>query len=155
MAEYPLASQSMSLGRYASDVNAVVQAWDAAGNVGRLWRRDASLFSGADEARWMAWLDIVDIQLNETSHLLRAAEDAAGGNGGAPFQNVVVLGMGWPWQSALGAVFVSGCLFLLVTLTGVREQIVKGIPHSLRIAITVGIGMFLAPGTGQRSKRER
>ena len=62
----------------------------------------------------------------------------------AYFAYVVVLTMGYKWQVALGAVFVSGCLFLLVTLTGVREQIVKGIPHSLRIAITVGIGMFLA-----------
>ena len=94
MAEYPLASQTLSLGRYASDVDAVVQAWDAAGNVGRLWRRDASLFSGADEARWMAWLDIVDIQLKDTAHLQKAAQDATGGNDGAAFQNVVVLGMG-------------------------------------------------------------
>jgi AGZA family xanthine/uracil permease-like MFS transporter len=62
----------------------------------------------------------------------------------AYFAYVVVLGMGFKWQVALGAVFVSGCLFLLVTLTGLREQIIKGIPHSLRVAITVGIGMFLA-----------
>ena len=62
----------------------------------------------------------------------------------AYFAYVVVLGMGYKWQVALGAVFVSGCLFLLVTLTGLREQIIKGIPHSLRVAITVGIGMFLA-----------
>ena len=62
----------------------------------------------------------------------------------AYFAYVVVLGMGFAWQAALGAVFISGCLFLLVTLTGLREQIINGIPHSLRVAITVGIGMFLA-----------
>jgi len=62
----------------------------------------------------------------------------------AYFAYVVVLGMGWPWQSALGAVFVSGCLFLVVTLTGLRELIIRGIPHSLRTAIAVGIGLFLA-----------
>ncbi len=62
----------------------------------------------------------------------------------AYFAYVVVLGMGHTWQVALGAVFISGCLFLAVTLTGLREQIIRGIPHSLRIAITVGIGMFLA-----------
>ncbi len=62
----------------------------------------------------------------------------------AYFAYVVVLGMGIKWPVALGAVFISGCLFLLVTLTGLREQIIKGIPHSLRVAITVGIGMFLA-----------
>lgn len=62
----------------------------------------------------------------------------------AYFAYAVVLGMGVAWQAALGAVFISGCLFLLVSLIGLREQIVNGIPHSLRTAITVGIGMFLA-----------
>jgi AGZA family xanthine/uracil permease-like MFS transporter len=62
----------------------------------------------------------------------------------AYFAYVVVLGMGVPWQVALGAVFISGCLFLAVTLFRLRELIIRGIPHSLRIAITVGIGMFLA-----------
>jgi AGZA family xanthine/uracil permease-like MFS transporter len=62
----------------------------------------------------------------------------------AYFAYAVVLGMGVPWQSALGAVFISGCLFLLVSVVGLREMIVGGIPHSLRTAITVGIGMFLA-----------
>jgi adenine/guanine/hypoxanthine permease len=62
----------------------------------------------------------------------------------AYFAYVVVLGMGFPWQTALGAVFISGCLFLLVTVTGLRELIIRGIPHSLRSAIAVGIGLFLA-----------
>jgi AGZA family xanthine/uracil permease-like MFS transporter len=62
----------------------------------------------------------------------------------AYFAYVVVLGMGFTWQTALGAVFISGCLFLLVTVTGLRELIIRGIPHSLRLAITVGIGLFLA-----------
>jgi adenine/guanine/hypoxanthine permease len=62
----------------------------------------------------------------------------------AYFAYVVVLGMGFTWQVALGAVFVSGCLFLAVTLFRLRELIIRGIPHSLRVAITVGIGLFLA-----------
>ena len=62
----------------------------------------------------------------------------------AYFAYAVVLGMGIPWQSALGAVFVSGCVFLLVSLLGLREMIVNGIPPALRNAITVGIGLFLA-----------
>ena len=62
----------------------------------------------------------------------------------AYFAYAVVLGMGVPWQTALGAVFISGCLFVLVSLFKVREQIVNGIPHSLRSAITVGLGLFLA-----------
>jgi AGZA family xanthine/uracil permease-like MFS transporter len=62
----------------------------------------------------------------------------------AYFAYAVVLGMGVPWQSALGAVFLSGCLFVLISVLGLRGMIVNGIPHSLRTAITVGIGMFLA-----------
>ena len=62
----------------------------------------------------------------------------------AYFAYVVVLGMGYTWQVALGAVFVSGCLFLVVTLTGLRGLIIRGIPLSLRYAIAAGIGMFLA-----------
>ncbi len=62
----------------------------------------------------------------------------------AYFAYVVVLGMGYTWQAALGAVFVSGCLFLLVTIFRIRDQIINGIPASIRVAITVGIGLFLA-----------
>ena len=62
----------------------------------------------------------------------------------AYFAYVVVLGMGLKWQVALGAVFISGCLFLVVTLFRLRKLIIHGIPQSLRIGITVGIGMFLA-----------
>ena len=62
----------------------------------------------------------------------------------AYFAFVVVLHMGFTWQAALGAVFISGCLFLTVTILGLREMIIRGIPHSMRTAIAVGIGLFLA-----------
>lgn len=62
----------------------------------------------------------------------------------AYFAFVVVLHMGFTWQTALGAVFISGCLFLAVTLFRLRELIIRGIPQSIRTAITVGIGLFLA-----------
>ncbi|MGE0798987.1 MAG: NCS2 family permease [Lautropia sp.] len=62
----------------------------------------------------------------------------------AYFAYVVVGAMGFTWQAALGAVFISGCLFLLVTLFRLRELIIAGIPQSLRLGITVGIGLFLA-----------
>lgn len=55
----------------------------------------------------------------------------------------VVIGMGIPWQVALGAVFISGAIFLLLTLTKVRQLLVEGMPNSLKHAITVGIGMFI------------
>ncbi|AXA90746.1 NCS2 family permease [Massilia sp. YMA4] len=62
----------------------------------------------------------------------------------AYFAYAVVGGMHVPWPVALGAVFISGCLFVLVSAFGLREMIVNGIPRSLRTAITVGLGLFLA-----------
>lgn len=49
----------------------------------------------------------------------------------------VVLGMGVSWQTALGAVFISGLVFLVLTLTSIRQMIVEGIPASMKVAITV------------------
>ena len=60
------------------------------------------------------------------------------------FAFTVVGAMGWTWQAALGAVFVSGCIFILLTVTGVRRWIVESIPSSLQSAIPAGIGLFLA-----------
>jgi AGZA family xanthine/uracil permease-like MFS transporter len=62
----------------------------------------------------------------------------------AYFTYSVVKGLGVPWQAALGAVFVSGVLFLLVSVTPVRAWIIDGISKSLKLAISVGIGFFLA-----------
>ena len=62
----------------------------------------------------------------------------------AYFSYTVVKGMGMSWEVALGAVFISGCLFILVSLFKVREMIINSIPPALRTAITVGIGLFLA-----------
>ena len=62
----------------------------------------------------------------------------------AYFTYGVVLGMGHPWPVALGAVFVSGCLFLVLSVTRVREAIINAIPHSQKLAISVAIGLFLA-----------
>jgi AGZA family xanthine/uracil permease-like MFS transporter len=56
----------------------------------------------------------------------------------------ICLGAGVRWQEALGMVFLNGLLFLLLSLTGVREKIVKCIPYPLKIAITCGIGIFIA-----------
>ena len=60
------------------------------------------------------------------------------------FAFTVVKGMGFTWEQALGAVFISGCIFILLTVTGIRSWLVAGIPKSLRSAIAAGIGMFLA-----------
>jgi AGZA family xanthine/uracil permease-like MFS transporter len=62
------------------------------------------------------------------------------------FAFTLVLGSGGKvsWQEALGVVFVSGVIFLILTFLGIREKIVKAIPASLRIATSVGIGLFIA-----------
>ena len=62
----------------------------------------------------------------------------------AYFTYSVCLGMQVPWQTALGAVFISGILFLVLTVSRIREQIVNGIPNSLKHSTVVGIGLFIA-----------
>ncbi|EYE89147.1 permease [Fervidicella metallireducens AeB] len=56
----------------------------------------------------------------------------------------VVKGMGYTWQQALAAVFISGVLFIIITLTSLREKIVDAIPTNLKYAISGGIGLFIA-----------
>lgn len=60
------------------------------------------------------------------------------------FAFTICLGMKIPWQAALGLVFYSGLLFLLLSVTGVRQKIIEAIPYELKIAITCGIGLFIA-----------
>lgn len=55
----------------------------------------------------------------------------------------VVLGMGYSWQTALGAVFLSGCIFIVLSLFKIREVIINAIPLSLKQGIVAGIGAFL------------
>src|SRR5450631_3448547 len=62
----------------------------------------------------------------------------------AYFTYSIVIGRGIPWQTALGVVFLSGLLFLALTLTNVREQIVNGIPDCLKHGTAAGIGLFIA-----------
>jgi AGZA family xanthine/uracil permease-like MFS transporter len=62
----------------------------------------------------------------------------------AYFTYGVVKGLGHSWETALGAVFLSGILFLIVSLTPIREWVINSIPRSLKMAIAAGIGLFLA-----------
>ena len=62
----------------------------------------------------------------------------------AYFTYTVVKGMGIPWPTALGAVFLSGVIFLLLTFTGIRQLLVSAIPHQLHAAVAGGIGLFIA-----------
>ena len=60
------------------------------------------------------------------------------------FTYVIVLEQGYSWQTALAAVFFSGCLFLLLSIFKIREWIINSIPLPLKMGIAAGIGMFLA-----------
>jgi AGZA family xanthine/uracil permease-like MFS transporter len=62
----------------------------------------------------------------------------------AYFTYTVVKGMGVPWQTALGAVFLSGVIFLLLTFGGIRQRLVAAIPYQLHAAVAGGIGLFIA-----------
>ena len=62
----------------------------------------------------------------------------------AYFAYTVVLGMGYSWQFALTAVFAEGIIFILLSLTSVREAIFNAIPKNLKSAVSVGIGLFIA-----------
>ncbi|WP_263384681.1 NCS2 family permease [Granulicella arctica] len=62
----------------------------------------------------------------------------------AYFTYTVVQKMGIPWPAALGAVFLSGIIFLILTFTGIRQQLVAAIPHQLHAAVGGGIGLFIA-----------
>lgn len=60
------------------------------------------------------------------------------------FVYTVVLGLGYTWQQGLAIVFISGIIFLLLTVTGLRKSIIDAIPSNLKFAIAPGIGLFIA-----------
>jgi AGZA family xanthine/uracil permease-like MFS transporter len=60
------------------------------------------------------------------------------------FTFTICLGRGVPWQEALGMVFVNGVIFLSLSVSGIREKIIASIPLGLKIAVTCGVGLFIA-----------
>src|SRR5215813_8389933 len=75
---------------FASAVEASLKSWQADGNVRRLWARDATLWTGEDEANWLGWMGITDDQLAHISHLKNIAEEVKN----AGFAHAALLGMG-------------------------------------------------------------
>ena len=60
------------------------------------------------------------------------------------FTYSVCIGMDIPWQTALSGVLASGIIFLIVSITGIREMVIKAIPTNLKFAVSAGIGLFIA-----------
>jgi glucose-6-phosphate isomerase len=74
----------------AASVKTILEDWRAAGKMRRLWQRDASLWTGTDEANWLGWLSITEEQIAHRQDLRRLAEEASGGG----FTDILLLGMG-------------------------------------------------------------
>ena len=76
--------------KLAADVNASLQDWKKNGKVKRLWQKDATLWTGADEDKWLGWLDITEEQLEN----IDALKDIAADIKRASFKHALLLGMG-------------------------------------------------------------
>lgn len=76
--------------KLATDVNASLQDWKKNGKVKRLWQKDATLWTGADEEKWLGWLDITEQQIEDIDKLKEIAADIKK----AAFKNALLLGMG-------------------------------------------------------------
>ncbi len=74
----------------AASVKSTISEWQASGKMKRLWQRDASLWTGSDEASWLGWLDITEEQIAQRDQLTKVAEDARSSG----FRYVLLLGMG-------------------------------------------------------------
>jgi transaldolase/glucose-6-phosphate isomerase len=74
----------------ATTVNATIADWQSRATMQRLWQRDATLWTGSDEANWLGWLDIVDEQLAQHDQLAKLAKEVQARG----FQHVLLLGMG-------------------------------------------------------------
>lgn len=60
------------------------------------------------------------------------------------FSVIVCIGMGLKWQEALALTFYNGVFFFIISITGIREKLIMGVPRPMQIALQCGIGMFIA-----------
>jgi transaldolase / glucose-6-phosphate isomerase len=74
----------------AATVKATIADWQSGGKMQRLWKRDATLWTGSDESNWLGWLDIVDEQIAQHDQLVKLAKEVQARG----FQHVLLLGMG-------------------------------------------------------------
>ena len=122
----------------AAAVKSGISDWQAKGKMKRLWDRDASLWTGNDEAKWVGWLDIVDEQIAHRDQLRKAAEDARG----AGFKDILLLGMGGSslCPEVLRMTFgkVSGCAELHV-LDSTDPAQISAVENQIDIAKTLFI----------------
>jgi transaldolase / glucose-6-phosphate isomerase len=142
-----LSAQKLMLGdALGKDVDAAAEAWRSAGNVRRLWGRDAKLWTGHDEAKWLGWLDVVDAELADIGKLKAFAEDVRA----AKFRDAVLLGMGGSslGPEVLALTFGSKPGFpKLLVLDSTDPQQVRAIEESIDLAATLFIVSSKSGGT--------
>jgi transaldolase / glucose-6-phosphate isomerase len=118
-----LVAQSYSVGEYTDAVKKTLDDWRANGKVRRLWARDASLWTNQDEALWLDWLNIVEIQIEHSEHFTQVVEDVKS----AGFKHALLLGMGGSslapevWKKTFGK--IDGFPELLVLDSTVPAQV--------------------------------
>lgn len=141
-----LIGQTSTLGEYAEPLMEALEDWRASGKVRRLWTRDASLWTGKDEDRWLGWLDIVCGQCEHMEPLARIAEDVRRSG----FRYVVLLGMGGsslcPWVLKRTFETVKGFPELLVLDSIVPAQI-RAAERSLDLRKTLFVVSSKSGGT--------
>jgi transaldolase/glucose-6-phosphate isomerase len=132
-------SQKLALGEaLTKDCTAASEDWRVAGNIRRLWGKDAKLWTGADEAQWLGWLDVVDAGFAELEGLKKFAQDVRQ----SEFRNIVLLGMG---GSSLGPEVLARTFArpqgfpLLHVLDSTDPQQIRAIDRSIDLARTLFI----------------
>ena len=130
--------QTHALGNHEVALAATMEEWRRAGNVRRIWNRDAKLWTGRDESQWLGWLHLASEQLAHHDHLSRIAEEARAG----AFRHALLLGMG---GSSLGPEVlrytfgkIDGCPELVVLDSTVPAQI-RAAEQSVDLARTLCI----------------
>ena len=127
-----------TLARNATAIAAALEEWRVAGKIDRLWKRDASLWTGHDEARWLGWLDLAQGRDEHTAPLIRFADQVRAER----FAHVVVLGMGgsslFPWTLAhtFGAIDGSPRLHVL-------DSVVPAQIRAVESSIDLGSTLFV------------
>jgi glucose-6-phosphate isomerase len=122
----------------ASAVKATTGEWQSGGKMQRLWQRDATLWTGSDEANWLGWLDIVDEQLAQHDQLQKVAKEVQQRG----FQHVLLLGMGGSslCPEVLRMTFGRVAHFpVLHVLDSTDPAQVKAFEHQIEIAKTLFI----------------
>ncbi len=141
-----LAAQQIAAGDVSAAFERTLDEWRETGKVRRLWRRDATLWTGRDEAQWLGWLDAVELGRESASMLEAVARDATA------FSHVVVLGMGgsslapWVLRQTFGPMRAHP---EVLVLDSVDPAQVRAVDESINLSSTVFVVASKSGGTAE------